>query len=437
MHEILIVDDTFINLQILSNLLSKNGYEVALAEDGRQALSYVAGHSPDIILLDVMMPTMDGFEVCRRLKAEKKSRHIPVLFITALTEKDEKLRGFKVGGEDYITKPFLVEEVLARVNAVSQRLAIKEELRASYQKLQEANEGLEQKVFARTSELRSLQSQLVMQEKMASIGQLAEGLAHELHNPINFVFTNFSTLANNFQDLQEMVQAYRAAMAKLPGPVRQAITAQEEFLEIDFLLEDIPVIFTESRTGLKRVVSIIESMRNFGQVSHSGDYRLFNINKGIEDTLVIARNTYKHHAVIEKQLAKLPQIPCLPDQLNQVFLNLIVNAAQSISPETGKKGGLIVIRTWEEAQFVCCEISDNGSGIEPDHLDRIFEPFFSTKEPGKGTGLGLSISYDIIVHKHDGQLTAHCPKAGGTVFTLRIPKDLGKAEVGQEIPVDD
>ena len=160
---------------------------------------------------------------------------------------------------------------------------------------------------------------------------------------------------------------------------------------------------------------------------------LFNINNGIEDTLVISRNEYRYLADVQTDFGNIPDIACMPEQLNQVFLNLIVNSAQSMagSVEDGDITGLINIKTWAEDERVCFEIADNGTGISEEHRSRIFEPFFTTKEPGKGTGLGLSISYDIIVTKHQGEITVDCPETGGTRFMIRIPLNLHLVEEAQ------
>jgi len=271
-----------------------------------------------------------------------------------------------------------------------------------------------------------MQSQMVMQEKMASVGQLAAGIAHELNNPINFVRTNFATLTEYFSDLSQIMGDYR----KLVDLYETRYDSLQELwdlrdkssaLQIDYILEDLPTLFDESEKGFTRITRIIQSMRDFSHSDHQGSITYFNINKGIEDTLVIAKNVYKYHADLRTDLSDLPEIPCLPEQLNQVFLNLIVNSAQAIEirPLGGK--GEIIIRTWQENNFVCFEIKDDGPGIFPDHRARIFDPFFTTKAPGKGTGLGLSISYDIIVHKHKGVMLVDCPESGGTVFTVKLP----------------
>ena len=423
---ILIVDDNTINLQVLGNLLKGKEFSVTLAQNGQQALEYIARRHPDIVLLDVMMPEMDGFEVCERIKANETSRHIPVLFITALSDKEDIMRGFNVGGHDYITKPFFKEEVLARVRAVVERLRVEDRLRKSREALKEINENLEKKVSDRTAKLRELQSQLVLQEKMASIGQLAAGMAHELNNPINFLNTNFATLQENLNDFLEIFVGYRALAGKLnlegqDLAALELIREAEKRAHIDFVLDDMDMLFSESKEGFKRVSWIINSMRNFSRSDQRGDKTTFDLNSGVEDTLVITRNEYKYHCEMNTELGELAPLVCIPQQINEVLTNLIVNAAQAIKGQERLGKGRINIRTFMDERAICCDIEDDGPGIPDEIKLRIFEPFFTTKDVGKGTGLGLSISYDIIVNKHSGELAVVDAEAGGTIFRIRLP----------------
>ncbi|WP_292003958.1 ATP-binding protein [Chlorobium sp.] len=207
----------------------------------------------------------------------------------------------------------------------------------------------------------------------------------------------------------------------------EKIRKLEEQLSIDQLLEDLPAIFEESEKGFERISTIISSMRNFS-FRHAIDQRVpFDINKGIRDTLIIARNEYRYHAEIETDLRELPHVPCNPEQINQVFLNLIINSAHAIASQKRAEKGKITISTTCSDNIVTCTIADDGPGIPSETRRRIFEPFFTTKEPGKGTGLGLSISYDIITHKHGGKFFVSCPPSGGSAFTLTLPLNARKA----------
>ena len=285
----------------------------------------------------------------------------------------------------------------------------------------EAKQTLEQRVEERTQDLTQLHSQMVMREKMASIGQLAAGLAHEINNPINFIRTNFATLVDNFKDIEEMLQLYRqVASEDVASPKGAELKEAAERLNIDFLLDDIPHLLADTEKGFERVGKIIQAMREFSRAENSSAFCWANVNKGIEDTLTIARNEYRYHVDIEKDFEDLPDILCIPEQLNQVFLNLIVNSSQALAGDSDQRG-TIKISTRRENDQVVCRFWDNGPGIPEELRHRLFEPFFTTKPPGQGTGLGLSISYDIVVHKHGGELLVECPDAGGTQFTVRLP----------------
>ncbi len=317
--------------------------------------------------------------------------------------------------------------IIARNNLELRVQERTKELQSSQEALQKINDNLELEVQSRTRELEHVHSQLAMQEKMASVGQLAAGIAHELNNPINFVRTNFAALMDNFSDLLKLFPEYQRFLEKAEKDAMwqnkiAEVRTLEEKLNISFLTSDIPVLFDESEQGFQRIAKIIKSMRDFSRVDQLGELAWVNINKGIEDTLVIARHEYKYHATIETHLGDIEDVYCSLEQLNQVFLNLIVNSAHAIAAMGEEKKGYISITTWQDTTHVFCEFKDNGPGIPQEHRNRIFEPFFTTKPPGQGTGLGLSISYDIVVRKHHGQFLLECPEGGGTIFTLSLPK---------------
>ena len=276
-----------------------------------------------------------------------------------------------------------------------------------------ANEELKQ-LNARLSDA---QDKLMQSEKLASIGQLAAGVAHEINNPIGFIFSNFGTLERYLDDLFQMLSAYEQAEPALAGtPVAAQLKALREKVELDFLKEDIPTLMNESKDGITRVRNIVQNLKDFSRVDTSQEWVLADLHHGISSTLNIVNNEIKYKADVVKEFGEIPDIECLPSELNQVFMNLLVNAAHSIQTERG----LITIRTGTEGDTVWVDVEDNGGGIAKENLGRIFDPFFTTKAVGKGTGLGLSLSYGIV-KKHFGQIDVFSEVGVGTRFRVSLP----------------
>lgn len=273
----------------------------------------------------------------------------------------------------------------------------------------------------KSEELDETKKQLIQSEKMSSIGQLAAGVAHEINNPIGFISSNMTTLSEYVKDIQELISQYNAIREKATSSGCSSLTDELTEIEklwkakdIDFVLEDLDKVVKESLEGARRVTRIVKNLKEFSHVDEA-EWKLSNINEGIESTLSIIWNEIKYKATVVKEYGDIPEVECFPMQLNQVFMNLLVNAAHAI-PEKGE----IRIKTWQEDGFVCVAISDTGTGIPDDIKNKIFNPFFTTKGVGKGTGLGLSIAYGII-DKHKGSIKLDSKLGSGTTFTIRIP----------------
>lgn len=285
-------------------------------------------------------------------------------------------------------------------------------------------ETVELELIRRNSELTELnvqlgkaQEQLVQSEKLASIGQLAAGVAHEINNPIGYIFSNFGTLENYLGQLFKILNSYEEAEQHIHSTaVADDLKLIREEIELDFLKEDIPVLMQESKEGIARVRKIVQDLKDFSRVENSQDWQWANLHQGIDSTLNIVNNEIKYKADVVREYGNIPEIECLPSQINQVIMNLVVNASHAIE----KDRGTITIRTWAAADTVNLEITDNGSGIPKEVVSRIFDPFFTTKPIGKGTGLGLSLSYGII-QKHDGQIQVSSEPGKGTTFTIVLP----------------
>lgn len=311
------------------------------------------------------------------------------------------------------------------INAIKRR-ATEEQLIQSQTELQELNATLEQKVEERSRQLSVVQQRLILGEKMASIGQLAAGIAHELNNPVGFVAMNFEILEENMHIITEAMARYKQALNAPADSEQQAqllaeAAAYEKQAELDFILEDIETLFSQSRDGFRRISTIITSMRDFSHSDPREEFVATDLNKSLRDTLTLAHNTYKNHAEVHTELEDGPRVKCIPGQINQVFLNIIVNAAQALAEAQMPSKGLITIRTRADEANFYCDINNNGPVIPESIRNRLFDAFFTTKPPGQGTGLGLSISYDIIVRKHKGQLSVSSDVETGTTFHITLP----------------
>ncbi len=267
------------------------------------------------------------------------------------------------------------------------------------------------------AQLRDAQDKLMQSEKLASIGQLAAGVAHEINNPIGYIFSNFGTLEKYMARLFDMLNAYEAAEVDLAGTPRAALLkALREENEIEYLKEDIPTLMAESKEGITRVRTIVQNLKDFSRVDTSQEWVMADLHHGIDSTLSIVANEIKYKAEVTKEYGAIPDVECLPSELNQVFMNLLVNAAHAIQAERGA----ITVRTGVRDTHVWVEVHDNGSGISRENQARIFDPFFTTKPVGKGTGLGLSLSYGIV-KKHDGQIEVESELGVGTTFRVVLP----------------
>ena len=277
-------------------------------------------------------------------------------------------------------------------------------------------------------ELKEVQSQMVQSEKLASIGQLAAGVAHEMNTPVGFVASNFQTLGSYVEKIKKLLGMYDElttnieTLGKAELLNKASIIGQNRRdMKIDFVLEDIQSLFDDSNEGLEKVTDIIQNLRDFSRIDRLGSLEKYNLNEGIKSTLSVAQNEIKYDANVITEFSELPDILCHSDQINQVLLNILLNAAQAIKSQERNEQGAITIRTYTADEEVICEISDDGCGIDPDEISKIFDPFFTTRSAGDGTGLGLAISYDIIVHKHDGKLLVDSTVGEGTKFTIKLP----------------
>jgi signal transduction histidine kinase len=324
------------------------------------------------------------------------------------------------------TQEFNVEDI-SMLSFISMHIGNLLSLRYARQKIQEQYETL-----------KKTQVQLVQSEKMASIGQLAAGVAHEINNPLGYVNSNIGSLKNYIDDIFSYLDQLESFIQKLnnlnDSEIQnevEKIRQKKDELEIDFVREDIDELIKESTFGMDKVRDIVQSLKNFSRVDQEEEAQEANINECIEQTLKIVWNDLKYKCEVIKNLGQLPDIYCFPGQLNQVIMNLLVNAGHAIEEK-----GVIEITTYQQQDDIYIKVRDTGKGIPPENIKHLFEPFFTTKPVGQGTGLGLSISYGII-EKHHGEISVNSEVGVGTEFTIRLPINAfnnrtGSTESGQK-----
>lgn len=306
-------------------------------------------------------------------------------------------------------------QVTLIIHDITERKENEREISRKNKELEEKGLELEKALTALQvaySDLKNTQHQMLQQEKMASVGQLAAGVAHEINNPMGFITSNLVSLQKYFGKLCEY-EAAQAALIESEDAKKQLEKIRRQ-MKIDFILEDLPDLFEESLEGADRVKTIVHNLKSFSRMDKA-EKCMADINECLQSTLNIVWNELKYTASVHRNFGHLPKIDCYPQELNQVFMNLLVNAGQAITSQ-----GTIRINTWEEDDSILISIADSGCGIPKEAIKRIFEPFFTTKEVGKGTGLGLSISYDIV-KKHNGELLVTSEEGKGTTFTVKLP----------------
>lgn len=436
---ILIVDDNPTNIKVLFSFLKESGFKVLVAKDGESTLEKLKEITPDLILLDVMMPGIDGFETCRRIKESPQTQEIPVIFMTALSDTVDKVKGLKIGAVDYITKPFQQDEVLARMNIHLQLQNLTRKFKIQNEQLKSLTEQLEQRVEERTAQLseslqqlQQAQIQLIQSEKMSSLGELVAGVAHEINNPVGFIAGNISMAMEYTEDIFEHLKLYQKQFTD-PG---DEIAEHAEDIELDYLMEDLPNMLSSMESGIERIRNISLSLRNFSR-SDSNTCTDLDIHEGLESTLMILRhrlkaNDQRPEIKVNKNYGDLPIVNCYAGPLNQVFMNLLANAIDALDEENEKEqksyddlrdhpNEITLTTKALSGGKVEIKIADNGPGIPEDTIKDIFTPFVTTKPVGKGTGLGLSISHSIVVEKHQGFLGCNSEVGKGTEFVIQVP----------------
>ena len=379
------------------------GSRVALGED---VLGWVAKESQPLLLNGDV--SNDPRFHSRRRESDRPATHSSVCWPLKI---DGHTIGAVSANRPGDMTPFTEADVergaalLDMVSLVLSNMQLHIDQKQRFEELQQVNQKLGE-----------AQNQLMQSEKMASIGQLAAGVAHEINNPIGYVYSNLGSLEKYVQDAFSMIEQYEQAEGAIADEaVRAQIKAARERLDIEFLKNDLRALMSESRDGITRVKKIVQNLKDFSHVDASDEWHFADLHNGLDSTLNIVNNEIKYKADVVREYGNIPEVECLPSQLNQVFMNLLVNAAHAI-----EERGTITIRTGQQGDEVWVEVADTGKGIAPEYLKKIFAPFFTTKPVGQGTGLGLSLSCGII-QKHHGRIEVQSEPGKGTTFRVWLP----------------
>ena len=414
--DILIVDDKPENIRFLSDFLSKQNYQIRKAINGQAALMAVKILLPNLILLDINMPGMGGYEVCKSLKNDPETSSIPIIFLSAGDDITDKIQAFQVGGIDYITKPFHLEEVLVRVQTQLTVQQLQNELKNK-------NEQLKNTII----DLKNTQYELIQKEKLVNASRITAGISHEINNPLSFILGNLNPAVEYTQILINVIQHYQQAFPNGTSEINNLI----DEIDLDFLIEDFTMIMNSIRTGAERINSVVSAMYIFSRLNQSG-IKQFNICESIDSVLMTLSNkiTLENEESlisVSRNYQDIPMLMGYANLFNQALLNLIQNAIDSFDSDLiSMMDSLFIPTIWittktTEANQIIISIKDNGIGISEENIVHLFEPFFTTKVVGKGVGLGLFTSHQIISEIHKGTLTYHnCPE-GGSEFVIEIP----------------
>lgn len=406
-ERILIVDDSSVVRKAFSKRLSGR-YTCVESDSAIDAINRLRENSFDLVITDILMPGLSGIELLR--KVVENHPETAVLVVSGIDRPQRALDAMRLGAADYLIKPCDPEVLQITVERTLERAALIKNARKYKHDLEARNEEL----LRKKEQLERLQAQIIHSEKMASLGQLAAGIAHELNNPVGFVHGNMEILENCAAGLLKLLKFYDDA--KITGPVAEAAAKIKAEIGYDYTVSDLPSIISDCRDGAERVRDIVQNLRTFSRLDEA-EFKMTDIHEGIDSTIrLLSRYFSGGNIRLLREYGELPSVEAYSAQLNQVWANLLINAAQAVA----EKGGDVCIRTQMDGDSVVIAVSDNGVGISPENLNRIFDPFFTTKAVGDGTGLGLSISFGII-ERHGGKITVESKPGQGSTFTVTLP----------------
>jgi len=408
-HRILIVDDEESVVNLFAAYLGET-YSCETAANAQEALELLAREPFALVVTDMQMPGLSGVELLRRITEHYKDT--AVIIVSGIARTQRVMDAIRVGASDYLIKPCDLDVLTISVERALERRMLLRTARRYKQDLEHRNAELARQ----KRDMVGLQAQVLQAEKMASLGQLAAGVAHELNNPAGFIYSNIDLLKGYIERLEICLSSYDKLV--LPAEATALIGAIKKENDYDNIVADLDSILSDCYVGAERIRDVVQNLRLFSRLDEAAVKRV-DLNEGIEATVRLLSGYYKSGRIsLVRDYGEIPQVNCYAAQLNQVWMNLLVNAAQALETTEGE----VRITTRCEDRTVLVSVSDTGPGISAEQLNKIFDPFFTTKPVGEGTGLGLSISHGIV-ERHGGKIEVESAPDSGTVFTVFLPVD--------------
>jgi two-component system NtrC family sensor kinase len=408
-RRILIVDDEESVLNLFASYLSET-YSCATAANAQEALDLLALEPFALVLTDMQMPGLSGIELLRKITEHYKDT--AVIIVSGIARTQRVMDAIRVGASDYLIKPCDLDVLTISVERALERRMLLRNARRHKHDLEYRNAELARQ----KREMERLQAQVLQAEKMASLGQMAAGVAHELNNPAGFIYSNIDLLKVYIERLKSCLSDYD--QLALPAEAAERIRIIKEEIDYENLVAELGSILSDCYIGAERIRDVVQNLRLFSRLDDASVARV-DLNEGIEATIRLLSVYYKSGQIrLVRDYGDIPQVNCYAAQLNQVWMNLLVNAAQAVDSADGE----VRITTRCKDRTVIVSVSDTGRGISADEINKIFDPFFTTKPVGEGTGLGLSISHGIV-ERHGGAIEVQSAPGRGTTFTISLPID--------------
>ncbi len=408
-QRILIVDDEESVRNLFACYLGET-YSCETAANAQEALAILAREPFALVVTDIQMPGLSGIELLRKIREHYKET--AVIIISGIDRTQRVMDAIRVGASDYLIKPCDLDVLTISVERALERRMLIRNARRYKNDLEHRNAELARQKM----EMVRLQAQVLQAAKMASLGQLAAGVAHEMNNPAGFIYSNIDLLKGYIDRLKSCLSDYDQLV--LPPEAAERIRAIKKKIDYDNIVDELGSILSDCYVGAERIRDVVQNLRLFSRLDDAAVTRV-DLNEGIEATVRLLSGYYKSGRIsLVRDYGEVPQVNCYAAQLNQVWMNLLVNAAQAIDTAEGE----VRISTRCKERIVTVSVSDSGPGIPAEQLNKIFDPFFTTKPVGEGTGLGLSISHGIV-ERHGGKIEVESAPGRGTTFTISLPVD--------------